>query len=76
MNPCELNALITSIANSLYTSLPRDQFLCLSVFLNELSKQMLTMPIFNDLCNREGRFHPDLPLERPAPPPGKPPKIP
>ena len=58
MSPCELNALMAALSNQLYTTLPRDKFLCLAVFLNELSKQMLTMPLFNDLCNGEGRFRP------------------
>lgn len=57
MTPCELNALIASISNYLYTSLPNDQFLCLAVFLNELSKTMITTDIFKDLCNHQGRFH-------------------
>jgi hypothetical protein len=58
MNPCELNALIASISNYLYTSLSNSEFLCLAVFLNELSKSMLSMPLFRDLCNRDGKFSP------------------
>jgi len=58
MNPCELNALIAYLSNYFYTTLPKDQFLCLSVFLNELSKSMLSMPLYQDLCNHEGKFHP------------------
>lgn len=58
MSPCELNLLIAAISNHLYTMLTLDKFLCLAVFLNELSKQMLAMPIFKELCNGEGRFKP------------------
>lgn len=58
LNPCELNAAITAISNYLYATMPRDEFLCLSVFLNELSKSMLTMPLFDDLCNHKGKFQP------------------
>jgi len=58
MRPCELNALIAAIANYFFTSMPQDRFLCLAVFLNELSKTMLSMPLYKDLCNHEGKFHP------------------
>jgi len=58
LNPCEMNAAIAAISNYLYSSLSKDEFLCLSVFLNELSKSMLTMPLFDDLCNHKGKFKP------------------
>jgi len=53
-----MNAAIAAISNYLYSSLSKDEFLCLSVFLNELSKSMLTMPLFDDLCNHKGKFKP------------------
>jgi hypothetical protein len=56
MDPCELNALVASVSNALYSSLPRGQFFCLAVFLNELSKSMLAMPLFDDLCGHKGKF--------------------
>ncbi|MGE4353969.1 MAG: hypothetical protein AB7D36_07790 [Oscillospiraceae bacterium] len=56
MNPCELNAAITAITNYLYTTLSNDDFICLSVFLNELSKSMFATKLFQDLCNGEGKF--------------------
>lgn len=58
MNPCELNAAIAAITNYLYANLCKDDFICLSVFLNELSKSMFTTTLFGDLCNKEGRFKP------------------
>ncbi|SHH85564.1 hypothetical protein SAMN02745823_01211 [Sporobacter termitidis DSM 10068] len=56
MNPCELNAMIAAITNYLYTALSKEDFVCLSIFLNELSKSMLTTSVFSDLCNKEGKF--------------------
>lgn len=56
MNPCELNTVIAAITNYLYTTLSKEDFACLSVFLNELSKSMFTTSLFQDLCNKRGRF--------------------
>ena len=61
MSPCELNAMLALISNHFYTNLTEDQFLCLAVFLNELSKQMLAMPLYKDLCNKDGKFKPKKP---------------
>jgi hypothetical protein len=58
MNPCELNAAIAFITNYLYTSLSKEDFVCLSIFLNELSKSMFTTSVFQDLCNKDGKFKP------------------
>jgi hypothetical protein len=58
MNPCELNAAIAAITNYLFTTLSSEDFICLSVFLNELSKSMFTTTLFEDLCNKEGKFRP------------------
>jgi hypothetical protein len=55
MNPCELNAAIMAICNYLFTTLSREDFRCLSIFLNELSKSMFATILFQDLCNREGK---------------------
>ncbi len=57
VNPCELNVIIAALTNHLYTTLSKEDFICLSVFLNELSKSMFTTSLFQDLCNREGKFH-------------------
>lgn len=53
MNPCEMNALITSIANYFYANLSKKDFLFLNVFLSELSKSMFTMEILRGICHIE-----------------------
>lgn len=50
MNPCELNALIASIANYLYSKLSKEEFFCLNVLLSELSKTMFSMEILGNVC--------------------------
>lgn len=50
MDPCELNVLITAITNNLFCTLSEKEFLCVSVFLNELSKSMFTTSLFADVC--------------------------
>mgnify|MGYP000858012438 CR=1 FL=1 len=57
MNPCELNTLVTAITNHLYCTLSSEDFNCLSVFINELSKSMFSMALFRDLCNKDGKKH-------------------
>jgi len=59
MNPCELNAAIAAITNYLYCALSKEDFICLSVFLNELSKSMFSTTLFRDLCYKDGKFKPD-----------------
>lgn len=53
MDPCELNALITAIANSLYTALSKEDFLFLNVVLSELSKTMFSMEVLRGVCYLE-----------------------
>ncbi|OJU18439.1 MAG: hypothetical protein BGN88_11275 [Clostridiales bacterium 43-6] len=57
MNPCELNVAIAALTNYFYTELTKEEFICLSIFLNELSKSMFTTSLFQDLCNKEGKFN-------------------
>lgn len=52
MTPCEINMLIAAITNHLYTTLSKDQFYCLTVFINELSKSMFATILFKDVCNK------------------------
>lgn len=52
LNPCELNVLITALTNQFFQSLTREEFACLSVFLNELSKSMFATALFRDLCDK------------------------
>lgn len=58
VDPCELNVLITALTNHFYTTLSKEEFICLSVFLNELSKSMFSTSLFRDLCNKDGKFGP------------------
>ncbi len=50
VNPCELNAAITALTNHFYCNLSKEEFICLSIFLNELSKSMFATSLFRDLC--------------------------
>ncbi len=59
MNPCEINAVITAITNCLYANLSKEDFVCLSIFLNELSKTMFATTLFRGLCNKEDKSGPD-----------------
>jgi hypothetical protein len=59
MNPCQLNAAIAAITNYLFTALSREDFICLSVFLNELSKSMFSTTLFEDLCGKYGKRGPE-----------------
>ena len=56
MDPCELNVLITALTNYFFTTLTREEFVCLSIFLNELSKSMFSTTLFQDVCTRDGKF--------------------
>lgn len=56
MDPCELNVLITALTNYFYTALTKEEFVCLSIFLNELSKSMFSTTLFRDLCSGDGKF--------------------
>lgn len=60
MRPTELNALLTVIVNSLYTSLDEKDFTNLAIFLSLLSKEMLAMEAIRELCRFEQKdphFH-------------------
>lgn len=52
VNPCEMNLLIAAITNHFYTTLSKDEFYCLTVFLNELSKSMFSTILLNDVCGK------------------------
>ncbi len=56
LDPCELNVLITALTNQFYTSLSREDFICLSIFLRELSKSMIGTTIFQGLCYPQDEF--------------------
>lgn len=53
MDPCGLNVLIAAISNYFYTELSKDEFVCLGIFLNELSKSMIATALFHKLCHKE-----------------------
>lgn len=56
LDPCGLNVLITAVTNQLFTALSKEDFVCLSIFLNELSKSMFATSVFRDLCDHDGKF--------------------
>ena len=53
MTPCDINVTIAAITNSLYCSLSKEDFVCLSIFLNELSKSMISTTLFENLCTKK-----------------------
>lgn len=53
VNPCELNMIIAALTNHFYTTLTQEQFRCLTIFLNELSKSMFATILFKDICHTE-----------------------
>jgi hypothetical protein len=55
MDPCELNVLIAAISNYFYTELSKDEFVCLGIFLNELSKSMIATALFHKLCYKDDK---------------------
>lgn len=55
MNPCEMNIAIASLSNYLYTELCEEDFECLALFLNELSKSMFTMSVHEKLCSSRNK---------------------
>ena len=83
ITPPQLNAAMAAIANQLYCTLSKDDFLNLGVFLSMLSKDMLSMTAFEELlkwehrddrCERlrqeraEREAQKEKPPEQPAPP--------
>jgi hypothetical protein len=48
-----MNAAIAAITNTLYTSLSKREFFCVSVFLSELSKAMFNMEVLRGICLAE-----------------------
>ena len=52
INPCEINVIITTVTNLLFTNLSKEEFASLSVFFNELSKSMFSTIIFRDICEK------------------------
>ena len=55
MSPVELNVIITSITNYLYTTLSKEDFICLNIFVSELSKSMFATTLFDDLCFKKDK---------------------
>ncbi len=53
LNPCEMNMLIAALTNYFYTNLSEKDFICLSIFLRELSKSMIGTTVFDGLCYKE-----------------------
>ena len=55
MSPVELNLIITAITNHLYISLSKEDFVCLNIFISELSKSMFATTLFSDICFKENK---------------------
>lgn len=53
MNPVEVNMMVASISGYLYECLPEEDFECLALILNELSKSMFSMSVFERLCDND-----------------------
>lgn len=53
MNACEMNILIATITNTLYSTLSKEDFYCLSIFVNELSKSMFSTSLLSKICARD-----------------------
>lgn len=53
MDACKLNVIVMAITNYLYTNLSPEDFSCLSVLLNEVSKSMFSTILFEDLCKKQ-----------------------
>ena len=53
MNPCEINASITAIANSLFANLSKKDFVFLNICVSELSKQMFALELLRGVCKIE-----------------------
>lgn len=50
MNPCELTATITAIANYLASQLTQDELNLLGVSLTQLGDTLLTIATHRDIC--------------------------
>ena len=53
MNPCEINAIITGIANFFYANLSKRDFVFLNICISELSKSMFAMELLRGVCKIE-----------------------
>lgn len=45
-----MNLLVAAITNHFYATLSKEDFVCLSIFLRELSKSMFTTSVFEEIC--------------------------
>ncbi len=48
-----MNVLIAALTNHFFTTLSKEDFVCLSIFLRELSKSMISTSVFEELCSHE-----------------------
>ena len=53
MNPCELTASITALANTLACRLNNDELNLLWVVLTQLSDTLLTIAAHREICSRK-----------------------
>lgn len=55
MDPCEMNMAIAALTNHFFTTLSKEDFICLSIFLRELSKSMIGTTVFEGLCSGDDK---------------------
>lgn len=53
MNPCELTASITAVANTIACQLTEDELELLGVTLTQLGDTLLTIATQRSICNRK-----------------------
>ncbi len=50
-----MNMAIAALTNHFFTTLSKEDFICLSIFLRELSKSMIGTTVFEGLCSGDDK---------------------
>jgi len=53
LNPCEVNASVTAVANFLFSHLSKKDFVFLNICVSELGKQMFALELLRGVCKIE-----------------------
>ena len=56
LTPCQINMIVTAIANHLFASLSREDFAFLNIAVSELSKSMFSLELLRGVCKLEKRL--------------------
>ena len=56
MDPCQLNALVTALANHLFSTLTAEEFALLNVVVSELGKSMFSLTLMRDVLKDKGNW--------------------